>query len=97
MKRVVFKIILELKRRKRRKLAATSRHSSVVTSQRRNVWSIEEKVNKGPNVAMSSRFLPQNHKNQKRPNGEASKNVRTRAWNTEQQRLESLEKTVFLY
>ena len=78
-------------------MAATSRCSSVVTSQRHDVWSTEERVNKCLNIATSSRFLPRNHKKKKRPNLEASKNVRTRVWKTEQQRLESLEKTMFLY
>ena len=51
---MVFEIILELKRR-RRKLAATSRRSNVLTSQRRDVWSIEEKVNERPNITTSQR------------------------------------------
>ena len=72
-KRVVFGIILELKRRRRRKQTATSRHYSVVTSQRRDVWSTEEKVDERLNVAMSSRFLPQNHKKQRGPNFEIIK------------------------
>ena len=42
--------------------------TNVATFQRRDVWSTEEKVNECVNVATSSRFLPQNHKKQKRPN-----------------------------
>ena len=48
-----------------------NRRKSQRTSQRRD-------------VVTSSRILPQNHKKQKRPNCEASKNVRRRAWKTKQ-------------
>ena len=58
------------KKKKEKKKAATLRHSRVVTSQRRDVWSTEEKVDERLNVATSSRFLPQNHKNQMGPNFE---------------------------
>ena len=67
---MVFGIILELKRRRRRKQAATLRHSRFVTSQRRDVWSTEEKFDERLNVATSSRFLPRNHKKQRGPNFE---------------------------
>ena len=62
-----------------RRDVGTSRHSNVVSSQRRDVWSIEEKVNKHLNVTTSSRYLPQNRKKQRRPNFEVSKNIRRRA------------------
>ena len=74
---------------------STSRHlvnirKSQRTSQLRVIATLRRR-----NIAMSSRFLPHNHKKQRRLNLEASKNVRTGARKTEQQRLESLEKTVF--
>ena len=66
-------------------MVATSQRSNVVTSQRHDVWSTEEKVNKCLKVATSSQFLPQNHKKQRRPNFGGWKNVQRRAWKTRQQ------------
>ena len=60
--RVVFRSFLEMQRRRRENPAATSRRSSIVTLQRRDVWSKAVKVKERPNVAMFLQFLYQNYK-----------------------------------
>ena len=50
---VIFRSLMGIQRSGN--LAATSRRSSVVTSQHRDVWSTEEKVKERPNVATFQR------------------------------------------
>ena len=57
---------------------------NIATSSQLKKKSTNFSTSRRRNVATSSRFLPQNHKKQRTPNLEASKNVRRRAWKTKQ-------------
>ena len=65
---VVFKSFLEIRRRRSENPATTSRRASIVTLQRRDVWSTTVKVKEWPNAATFLRFLHQNYKKHGRPN-----------------------------
>ena len=103
MNRVVLRRILELQRRRSENPVATSRRSSVMTLQCRDVLStaikVKERLNRhvptsrGCNVATFPRFLHQNYKKHGRPNFRyLSKDVQTRREN-EAGATQEIEKT----
>ena len=66
--RVVFRSFLEMQRRRTENAAAMLRRSSIVTLQRRNVWSTSVKVKERPNFVTFPRFLHHNYIKHGRPN-----------------------------
>ena len=86
---VVFRSFLEMRRRSEDP-AATSQRSSVVTLQRRDVWSAEVKVKEQPNIATFPRFLHHNYKKHRRPNFEDIEGRTDKERNTKQEQPERL-------